>query len=323
MCTTAATRRNGSRSILTLITTHCTAPRSTLAVKPGGTGPICDRRISGGRDIRRHVKNGIWDAVPGPDDPKINNPGLLPQDARKEQTMNDTKIPVFLLYPDDQISEMMFEKSMKQIQNTRCGYRFMLYSDAARSVPEIEKQSQQFEIDEIHYYYKEDSPSWYSICTMKGETVKSTPVRNWVEKADQFAVMLGAMDQALRTPKSFRGRAYKKVALVDMEEWNAYNQLHGFDESHVYCHVFYLNKQLYKKFILMARRNDCSWRVEVNIPSETEQILPPDFVPAGQTFGSFYPLNTDTSSRVCQGHHDQARWYDKFFRKLKWRTSQN
>lgn len=231
--------------------------------------------------------------------------------------MSDTKIPAFLLYPDDQISEMMFGKSMKQIQNTRCGYCFMLYSDAARSVPEIEEQSPQLEIDEIHYYYKEDSPSWYSICTMKGGTVESTPVRNWVEKADQFAVMLGAMDQALRTPKSFRGRAYKKVALVDMEEWNAYNQLHGFDESHVYCHVFYLNEQLYKKFILVARRNDCSWRVEVNIPSETEQILPPDFVPAGQTFGSFYPLNTDISSQAYHERHGKPKWYSKILQIFK------
>lgn len=76
-----------------------------------------------------------------------------------------------------------------------------------------------------------------------------------------------------------------------MEEWNDYNQLHGFDESRVYCQVFYLNGQLYKKFILVARKRDCSWRVEVNIPSETEQVLPPDFVPAGQTFDSFYPLD--------------------------------
>ena len=212
----------------------------------------------------------------------------------KEMNKKDKRIPVFLLYPDDLISEMMFGKSMKQIQNTRCGYRFMLYSEVAGSVPKIEKQSQQFAIDEIHYYYKEDSPSWYSICTMKGGTVKNTPVRNWVERGDQFAMMLGAMDQVLRTPRLLRGQTYNKVALVDMEEWNDYNQLHGFDESHVYGHVFYLNDQLYKKFILVARKHDCSWRVEVNIPSETEKILPSDYVPAGQTFGSFYPINTDT-----------------------------
>jgi hypothetical protein len=87
-----------------------------------------------------------------------------------------------------------------------------------------------------------------------------------------------------------RNRAYQKAALYDMEEWPDYNQLHGFDESHVYSHVFYLDHQLYKKFILVAKKWDCSWRVEVNILSEHEQIMLPDFVPAGQAFGSFYPL---------------------------------
>ncbi len=32
-------------------------------------------------------------------------------------------------------------------------------------------------------------------------------------------------------------------------------------------------------------------RVEVKSPSEHEQIIQPDFVPAGQTFGKFYPLD--------------------------------
>lgn len=209
--------------------------------------------------------------------------------------MNDIQIPEFLLYPDDPFSEMMFGKSMEQVQNTKCGYRFMLYSEAAGSVPDIEEHSSQFEIDEVHYYYKESSLSWYSICTMKDESVKNNKVRSWVEKADHFAAMSGAMDQVLRLPGPLRGRAYKKVALADLEEWNDYNRLHGFDESHVYGHVFYLDAQLYKKFILVARKDDRSWRAEVNIPSETEIILPPDFVPAGQTFGSFYPLNGDTS----------------------------
>ena len=141
-----------------------------------------------------------------------------------------------------------------------------------------------------YYYFKKDSPSWYSVCTMKDQSVSANSVRNWVEKADRFAAMFGAMDQVLRTPKPFAGQAYKKIAMVDMEEGPDYNRFHGFDESHVYGHVFYLNDQLYKKFILVAKKGICSWRIEINIPSETEQIIAPDFVPAGQTFGSFYPI---------------------------------
>lgn len=204
--------------------------------------------------------------------------------------MSKIEIPSFLRYPDDPLSKMMFEASMKKIQNDKCGYRFMLYTESAESVPEINQLTPPFEINEIHYYFKDNSPSWYSICTMKDKSVSVNSVRSWVEKADRFAAMIGDMDQVLRTPKPFIGQVYKKVAMVDMDEWPDYNRLHSFDESHVYGHVFYLNDQLYKKFILVAKKNICSWRVEINIPSDTEQIYPPDFVPAGQTFGSFYSI---------------------------------
>ena len=206
--------------------------------------------------------------------------------------MNEVTIPAFLLYPENPLSEMMFGNSMKLVQNEECGYRFMLYTDAADPDPVIEKQKPPFQINENHYYFKAGLPAWYCICTMKDDSVINNSVRNWVEKADHFAVMIGAMDQVLMAPKMMRGKAYEKVGMVDMGEWPDYNTLHGFDESHVYGHVFYLNGQLYKKFILVAKRQDCSWRAEVNIPSESEQIIPPDFVPAGQTFGSFYPLDT-------------------------------
>ena len=205
--------------------------------------------------------------------------------------MNGVKIPAFLLYPEDPLSKMMFENSMKPVQNEDCGYRFMLYTDAAEPDPEIEKQSPMFQINENHYFFRAGSPAWYCVCTMKDNSVINNSVRSWVEKADHLATMIGAMDQVLRTPKAMRGKAYKKVNMVDMGEWPDYNTLHGFDESHVYGHIFYLDDQLFKKFILVAKRQDRSWRIEVNIPSEIEQIIPPDFIPAGQTFGSFYPLD--------------------------------
>lgn len=204
--------------------------------------------------------------------------------------MKQINIPSFLLYPNDPISKMIFEKDMKEIRNEDCGYRFMLYTEIAEITPDILKQTPPFEINEIHYYSKENSLSWYSICTMKDQSVAANSVRNWVEKADRLATMIGAMDQVLRIPKQFKNQAYKKVAMVDMDEWPDYNQLHSFDESHVYGHVFYLNNQIYKKFILVAKKNNSSWRVEINTPSDTEQIIPPDFIPAGQTFGSFYPI---------------------------------
>lgn len=119
--------------------------------------------------------------------------------------MSEMRIPGFLLYPDDPVSEMMFEEHMKQIKNFKCGYSFMLYTESAETVPIIEEQAPPFEINETHYYFKKDSPSWYSVCTMKDQSVSANSVRNWVEKADRFAAMFGAMDQVLRTPKPFTG----------------------------------------------------------------------------------------------------------------------
>lgn len=207
--------------------------------------------------------------------------------------MSKVNIPAFLLYPEDPIADLMFGKSMVEIRNEKCGYRFMLYREIADPVPEIEEMNPPFAVHEAHFYWKEDSPSWYSVSTMKDVSVPKSPLESWVEKADAFALRFGAADHVLRMPKAMRGRSYRKVALVDMEEWPDFNRIHGFDESHVYAHVFYLEEQLYKKFILVARKGDVSWRVEVNIPSEHEQIMPYDFVPAGQTFGAFYPLKND------------------------------
>ena len=125
---------------------------------------------------------------------------------------------------------------------------------------------------------------------MKHESVRENSVKSWIEKADQFMLMVEAYDKVLRVPKTMRGRAFKNVGMYYVEQNELYNQLHGFDESHVYCRVFYLGNQLYKKFILLAKKDTLSWRLEVNFPSKTEKIIPPDFVPAGQTFGKFFPL---------------------------------
>ena len=125
---------------------------------------------------------------------------------------------------------------------------------------------------------------------MKGESVRQNSVRNWVEKADQFLDMMGAMDSMLRLPRRLQGKKYTQLAKYDMGECLPYNQLHGFDESHGYSHIFLLDRQIYKKFILVARKDNCAWRAEVNIGSDQNQIMPQDYVPCGQTFGGFFPL---------------------------------
>ena len=203
-----------------------------------------------------------------------------------------SELPPYLRYPNDAISEMMFGKSMKEIINRDCNYKFMLYTDVADQTPQIEEQSPPFDRNETHYYFKDGQAAWYSISTMKHESVRENSVKSWIEKADQLMLMAEAYDEVLRVPKSMRGRDFKNVGMYYIEQNELYNQLHGFDESHLYCRVFYLGDQLYKKFILLAKKDDWSWRVEENIPTRSEEFEPPDFVPPGQTFGKFYPLNS-------------------------------
>ena len=202
-----------------------------------------------------------------------------------------SELPEYLRYPNDEISEMVFGESMKEIINTDCNYKFMLYTAVANPTPQIEELSPPFDHNEIHYYFKDGQATWYSISTMKHESVRENSLKSWIEKADQFMLRLEAYDKVLRVPKSMRGRDFTNVAMYYVEQNELYNQLHGFDESHVYCRVFYLGDQLYKKFILLAKKDDWSWRVEENVPSRSEEFEPPDFVPPGQTFGKFYPLN--------------------------------
>ena len=141
---------------------------------------------------------------------------------------------------------------------------------------------------------------------MKGESVLHTPLRNWVEKADAFTTMFDAMDIVLRTPTPLRNKTYKKVMMADLEEFADYNRIHGFEESHVYAHVFYLDDQLYKKFILLAKKNDCAWRAEVTIPTKMESIIPPDYVPPALVFGSFFPIVEEKPQGILK------QWFSGF-----------
>ena len=126
-----------------------------------------------------------------------------------------------------------------------------------------------------------------TISKMNNEYIHTSNLRDLVE--NQFALMID-YDNILRIPQHMRGKTFKDIAMYYIEQNDLYNQLHGFDEAYVYCRVFYLDKQLYKKFILVAKKDDWAWRIEENVPSLSEEIEPPDFVPAGQTFGRFYPI---------------------------------
>ena len=81
---------------------------------------------------------------------------------------------------------------MKEIVNTHCNYRFMLYTAVADPNPEVETQSPPFDRNETHYYFKDGQAAWYSVSTMKHESVRDNSVQSWIERTDQFMLMAEA-----------------------------------------------------------------------------------------------------------------------------------
>lgn len=199
-------------------------------------------------------------------------------------------LPGYLLYPSDPISRDMFESQMKTVRDKRCGYQFKLYTAIANVNPDIKKQMPAFDIHETHIFWKPDSPAWCSVSTMKALSVKTSNLRNWVEANDQMGLMFGDILPFLNLPTQMNSAEYKRVKMHYLGENKTYNELHDFEETHTYCHVFYLDGKLYKKFILCARKESISWKAECTIPSDTENLMPADMVPPGQMFGSFFPL---------------------------------
>lgn len=199
-------------------------------------------------------------------------------------------LPGYLVYPNDPIVRKMFESQMKAVSDQRCGYQFMLYTGIADIVPEIKQQMPSFDLNETHIFWKQDSPSWCSVSTLKAPSVKTSDLKNWVETNDRLGLMLGKMTTFLNLPSQWEAGEYRRVKMYYLGENIDYNKLHSFEEAHTYCHVFYLGETLYKKFILCAKKNTASWKVECTFPSEQEALSPTDTVPPGQILGSFFPV---------------------------------
>lgn len=210
--------------------------------------------------------------------------------SENEAARTHDNLPAFLKSPDDPISRKMFEDKMQPVLNQRCGYRFKLYTGIADPTPEVKQQSPSYEINQTDVYWKADSPSCCSVSTMKTPSVKTSSLRGWVESTDMLAELMGGGEMFLNLPDAWEDREYRRVGMRYLGQNGEYNRMHGFEESHAFCHVFSLDDTLYKKFLLCARKGEYAWKVECTVPSGQEDILPTDLVPPGQVFGSFYPV---------------------------------
>ena len=118
-------------------------------------------------------------------------------------------IPGYLVYPNDQLSQRMFSSKMQKVCDKRCGYRFLLYTDIADPSPEIRQQTPPFDINETHIFWKPDSPSFYSVSTMKAPSVKTSNLRNWGEANDQMGMLFGNMAPFLNLPAGLAAGEYR------------------------------------------------------------------------------------------------------------------
>lgn len=194
-------------------------------------------------------------------------------------------LPGFLVRPDDPIAKQFFEKEMIAVSDPTCHYRTELYGPAADSAPKVIDQGS----TQIHVYSKVDSPSWYVVTTLNSPGVRTTPLENSVLTPLNMSRLFHAPSAFLQVPDSMSLDGFQEIKLHELGAWPAYDKLHNLDESRSFCYVFSLKDQVYKDYILTARKGDYNWRLECVTPAQNgnPDISPADFVPPGYMFGSF------------------------------------
>ncbi len=200
------------------------------------------------------------------------------------------RIPAFLSRPADPVAERFFSADMITVSDKKCGYKVDVYGNSAGVLPQIVQHTTGYEIDEVHIYYKKDSPSWYVISTMKTPAVRTSPLSNAVLAPYNLSKSFGMYEPMLNVPQVWAVNDYESLELYDLGAWSDYDRERGLEESHVFCHVFKMNRKMYKDFILAARKDIYSWKLECLLETQTKEISQADFVPPGYFFGTFTPL---------------------------------
>ncbi len=206
-----------------------------------------------------------------------------------ENPREQAPLPAFLLRPMDEFSEKFIGKDMITVRDAKCKYATEIYGEVAENNPKVVKYGT-YEINESHIYSKEGESSWYVISTMKTPSVRTSDLKNSVLAPYNLSRSFKTPETLILLPdgKSYDG--YSSIKMNYMGSYDNYARQKGLDEAVVFCHVFSLGNEMYKDFILCARKGDYSWKLETIIPAKHQQILPPDFVPPGYFFGSFQTL---------------------------------
>ncbi len=200
-------------------------------------------------------------------------------------------LPGFLVKPNDPISNRMYGGQLTPVTDRRCGYQIEINESYQNRQPEVRSRSGQFEIDETHIYSKPDVPSWYAVSTMKTPMVRTSPLASSVQTPYNMAKLLDEPSILIPLPEGRSFDGYQSIRLMNLGSFEAFTRQKGLDESMVFCHVFQLGGQVYKDYILCARKGDYAWKLECFIQSQNDnpEIQAVDFVPPGFLFGGFCP----------------------------------
>lgn len=209
-----------------------------------------------------------------------------------ENLINGVLIVSFLTKPTDGFSAKFFGKDMVQVSNILCRYKMEIYGPAAGKKPYKGKKSKAFKIDDTHIYCRYSSDSWYAVSTLKTPAVKTTPLKNMVLSPYYLSQMTGQPMPFVSIPQDRKIEDYKSMELTCLGSWEEYNRIHCLEETVVYCHIFLLNGEIYKDYILCARKNEYAWKVECYLKAmhADARMFVTDSVPVGYTFGSFFPI---------------------------------
>lgn len=221
--------------------------------------------------------------------PKPSNDKQREAIPREEEPIAEQiNLPGFLLKPNDPISRKMYGDGASIVEQPGCNYSIEINSGYYSHQPKV-KQVSDFET--IHIYAKSETPSWQTVTTMKHPTVPTFPLEGFVSHKYRLSQMLNVPTVLISVPDGWEILNYESLKMVKLGSWEAYDLPRKLDESVVFCHIFRLNGQIYKDYILCARQQDYAWKLDCYFQSQTgSELSPVDFAVPGYMFGSFFPL---------------------------------
>ena len=197
-------------------------------------------------------------------------------------------IPAYLRAPEDSLLMDHFSKDVAEVQNELCGYRLMIGKKAAQTGARCTQGTGGLGLEQTDLYGWDSDRLWFAVSTIKSRATAATRLQNWVTEPHTLSRMFDTSVPMLNLPDPLRDRAYESVSLLPLRDSERYLMDKRLDEMCVYCHALRLDGERYKVFFLCARKGVCAWKIEIGMPSRTDELDPAELVVPGLSFGSLH-----------------------------------